>query len=137
MTTTTASFTPSQALAWGALHNLAHAVGRAIGQHPGATVDALEGTTGPGCLFAIAKAAAGAIGPGRAVETYSLSDDECEERGLPLGTTEPCIYLQTIGNPLAGRMDAWDDGDGCFHIRAFGLAAEVHHVAREGVTAGA
>lgn len=88
-------------------------------------------------MQALARATAWAIkATGRQVQHYALTDEDCEAEGVPLGTTEPCIYVQPLGGSKWWRVAAWDDGD-CVHLRAMGWAAEVHHEGREVVPAGA
>ena len=81
-------------------------------------------------LRAAAGAAAWIIGTRREVETYKLTDAECLGEGKPLGATEPCIYLHSLVGAARWRLDAWDDGEGTFNLKAFGFVAEVHHKAR-------
>jgi hypothetical protein len=121
------TYTPGPASSWDSMRRLAQAVADTINGTEGAPAsywDAPPAVETPG------RAAAAELGQGREVEVYALSDDECEAAGLPLGTLEPCITVQPLVGAQASRFDALDDGAGCFHLRAFGMAAEVHHVAR-------
>lgn len=87
-------------------------------------------------IWALAGATAWAIkATGRQVQRYTLTDEECEEAGVPEGTTEPCIYVHPLVGSKWWRVAAWNDGD-CIHLRALGWVAEVHHEGREMVSAG-
>jgi hypothetical protein len=115
--------------AWGSLQHLGEAIAKALEWHnsgeplePVAMGDDLTAE-------ALARQAALTIGQGRRVKMRTLSDWECEEQGLPEGTTEPCVYAFPIANGQPGRWDAWDDGE-CFHVDALGWTLEVHHEAR-------
>lgn len=66
-------------------------------------------------VLALNLACTGAVGLRHLLQTYALTDDECESAGLPLDSLE----VSTYDFPLAGaqwrRVDAWDAGD-CFHL---------------------
>jgi hypothetical protein len=68
---------------------------------------------------------------GRAVEVYPLTDAECRKQRRPPGTLEQCITLHPCPADRLSYFDAWDDGAGCFHVRAFGMWGEVYHCPRE------
>jgi len=79
---------------------------------------------------AITRACTWAVGLRHTLKTYTLTDDECESEGLPLGSSEVCAYAIPLVGAQWWRLDAWNDGD-CFQLRALGWSVEVHHEPRE------
>lgn len=79
---------------------------------------------------AITRACTWAVGLRHTLKTYTLTDDECEAAGIPLGSSEVCAYAFPLVGAQWWRVDAWSDGD-CFQLRALGWAVEVHHEPRE------
>ncbi len=82
---------------------------------------------------AILGACTWAVGLRSDVTQYSLTDDECESEGRPLGSVEPCAYAFPLVSAPWWRVDAWDDGE-CLNVRVLGWSLEVHHKARQGPT---
>lgn len=78
----------------------------------------------------ITRACTWAVGLRHQLETYTLSDDECEAAGLPLGSSEVCAYAFPLVGAQWWRVDAWSEGD-CFQLRVLGWVVEVHHEPRE------
>lgn len=80
------------------------------------------------CADYITRCAALALSTCRGVERLPLSDDECERRGLPFGTTEPAVFVFPMCGLPWWRLRAWDDGEGCFQLHLLGHAGEIHHL---------
>lgn len=89
------------------------------------------------CADSITRGAALALSTCRDVKRLPLSDDECEQRGLPFGTTEPAVFVFPMTGLPWWRLRAWDDGEGCFQLHILGHAAEVHHLPKGRGSVGA
>jgi hypothetical protein len=85
-------------------------------------------------VLAVAELAAWCVSRVRPVVQLELSDYECEEAGLPYGSTEPAVI---VGQPARGlpwwRVSAWLDGangspEGCLHVDLLGWTAEVYYL---------
>lgn len=79
---------------------------------------------------AITRACTWTVGLRHTLKTYTLTDDECEAAGIPLGSSEVWAYAFPLVGAQGWRADAWSDGD-CFQLRALGWAMEAHHEPRE------
>lgn len=86
-----------------------------------------------GLSFAVASAlthsAALVLGRFRRVERWDLTEEECQERGLPEGSTVPAVALQRIIGAPWWRFGLWVE-DGCLNVRALGWWGEVFYVPR-------
>jgi hypothetical protein len=76
--------------------------------------------------------AAFTVGQFRQIKQDELSDCECEQDGLPSGSTARAVFVLPVSGMPWWRLDAWFDleGDGCFNVTAFGHRGEVHYVRR-------
>lgn len=80
----------------------------------------------------VTHAAACAVAVRRPLVLLQLSDSECEEQGLPLGSVTPAVSLQPGGTPW-WHCDAWFDAEdgspeGCMNLRLLGWRGEVFYV---------
>lgn len=80
--------------------------------------------------FAVASAlthsAALGLGLFRRLERWDLTEGECQERGLPEGSTVPAVALQRITGAPWWRFGVWAE-DGCLNVRAVGWWGEVFY----------
>src|SRR5690348_3791093 len=84
----------------------------------------------------VTHAAAWAVSLRRPLVRLPLSDDECEEQGLPLGATLPAVSLLSIRGAQWWRFDAWieaEDGgpERCLCLRLLGWEGQVFYLSRD------
>lgn len=80
---------------------------------------------------ALAGAAAWVISARYDISTHNLTDHECQAQGVPHGSAAPSIFVLPLVGARWWHLDAWTcsgdgkPGDGCLHLRALGMEAEV------------
>lgn len=75
---------------------------------------------------ALTQAAAFAIGRFRDIQQDELTDDECDQLGLPYGSTTPAVIVGPLGGMPWWRFAVWNDGEGCFMISTLGHHGEIY-----------
>lgn len=84
----------------------------------------------------ITRLAAAVVALVRPLAQHRLTADECEQQGLPEGTSNAAVYCTTVGQSSPWRLDLWteaDDGDGqaCLHLKLLGCEGEVWYQAKQ------
>lgn len=76
------------------------------------------------------------VGLVRPLVRHQLTDDECELKGLPVGTSEPAVFCTPLPSASPWRLDLWTEADdntrqACLHLRILGCDVEVwYHAGR-------
>jgi len=86
-------------------------------------------------VHVIANAAAWLVSCRRELVQHTLTDDECEAAGLPLGSTERAVHLHPLAGIPAWCVSGWIDGpemgpEGCLQLVLLGYSVEVFYVRR-------